>query len=305
MTAQAHKISGLTGHQGAIYALEQGPEKDILFSGGADKLITAWNLSTLENLPFQANFPAPVYSICYIPEQKLLLAGTSAGSIHVIDLENKKEVKILQHHTAQIFDIRYSLRHRSFYSVGGDGNFAHCSLDSLSLLRIKKLTESKLRQIDISSDESELAIASGDGSIILLDLENMNQKIQFQAHQFSANAVKYHPNKTLLLSGGKDALLKAWDLEKGCVNTKTTAAHNFAIYDIQFNPEQTLFATASRDKTIKIWDATSLEFLLRISSEKQEGHINSVNTLFWNTVPSCLVSAGDDRSLLVWEVKAN
>jgi WD40 repeat protein len=299
----AHKLSALTGHKGAIYALEQGPEGGILFSGGADKLVTAWNLTLQTNLPFQAHFPAPVYSICYVAEKNLLLVGTSAGSLHIVDLEEKKEIKILQHHTAQIFDIRYSIKHKSIYSIGGDGNFAHCSLDSLSLIRIKKMTPLKLRQIDINADETELALASGDGTITLLNLETMEQKTQFHAHEFSANAVKYHPSGKILLSGGKDALLKAWDLNNNCLNIHSIAAHNFAIYDIRFSPDKRLFATASRDKTIKLWNASTLDFLLRINSENQAGHVNSVNALFWSETPDVLISAGDDRALMIWELK--
>ena len=86
---------------------------------------------------FAAQFPAIVYSICHIPEKKLLLVGTSAGSIHVLDLEKKQEIKILQHHTEPIFDLRYSPTTNCFYSVGGDGNFAICSLETLSLIKIK------------------------------------------------------------------------------------------------------------------------------------------------------------------------
>lgn len=303
MTIEVHKVSALTGHQGAIYAIDRGPEAGILFSGGADKLVTAWDLRTNENLPFQAHFPAPVYSLCYVPEENLLLAGTSAGSLHVIDLKEKKELKILQHHTAQIFDIRYSLKHRSIYTIGGDGNLAHCSLDTLSLIRIKKMTGLKLRQMDINRSETEMALASGDGTITLIDLESMEMKTQFHAHAFSANAVCYHPSGKILLTGGKDALLKAWDLGNACANILTIAAHNYAIYDIVFSPDNLLFATASRDKTVKIWNANTLDFLLRINSENQAGHVNSVNTLFWNKDPNVLVSAGDDRALMCWRIK--
>jgi WD repeat-containing protein 61 len=302
--AEAIKISNLTGHQGAIYALEQGPEPGMVFSAGADKLITAWDLYKKENVPFLARLPSAVYSLCYIREKELLLAGTSDGSIHVIDLRNSQELKILKHHTAPVFCLSYSLKYDSIYSIAADGHLAHVSLNTLSLIRLRKIIDAKLRQTAFSPSGTEMAIACGDGSIRLFRLEDLTEKTRISAHQQSANSVCYHPSGKYLLSGGKDAHLNVWNLEKDPVLEHSVPAHNFAIYKIVFSPNSHLFATASRDKTIKLWDASTYAFLLRISSEIQGGHVNSVNTLLWAQEPPCLVSAGDDRSLMLWDIRS-
>ena len=124
----------------------------------------------------------------------------------------------------------------------------------------------------------------------------------FSAHQFSANVATYSPDGTLLLSGGRDAHLNIWDA-KSYTLIKSIPAHNFAIYDIVFSPDAKLFATASRDKTIKIWDAETFELLVRIDKEKWDGHLNSVNKLLWSSYNNYLISTGDDRSIMVWDVK--
>ncbi|HXC05301.1 MAG TPA: WD40 repeat domain-containing protein [Bacteroidia bacterium] len=302
MQIKALKKAGLKGHQGAVYALCPAPWPGIVFSGGADKLITAWNIREGANHPFLARFPSPIYSMCYVAEMNLLLAGTSAGSIHVIDLQQQKEIKILQLHTAPVFDIRYSWLQQSFYSTGGDGNFAISSLQDLSMLRIKKLSVAKLRQMDIRSDEKMMAIASGEGKIHLMNLITYQEELLFTAHNLGANSVRFHPDGNSLLTGGKDAYLKVWDTRQNYELLHAVPAHNYAIYSIRFNPSGNLFATASRDKTVKIWDATSFELLLRINQEKQGGHLNSVNTLYWMSEPDCLISGGDDRSVLTWDI---
>jgi WD40 repeat protein len=298
---EVRQLANLPGHQGAVYALESGEQDGTCFSAGADKLITSWDLHTCTNLPFLARLPDPVYSLCYVREKNILLAGTSTGAIHIIDLLRKEEVKILRHHTAQIFDIRYSLKQNTFYTAGGDGVLGVCSLDTFSATRILKLSTAKVRQLDLSSDEEELAVACGDGNILLLEAGTGKEKFRFSAHQFSANAVRYHPNGLTLLSGGKDAYLRVWDRQHSFAELAAIPAHNFAIYQIAFQPEGKLFATASRDKTIKLWDASDYRFLLRIDKDNYAGHVNSVNTLLWK---ERLVSAGDDRSLLVWDVEA-
>jgi WD40 repeat protein len=296
------KISTLTGHTGSVYSLEKGISESLFFSGSGDKFVALWNLETFQTENFAAQFPAPIYSICHIPEKKLLIVGTSAGSIHLIDLEKKEEIKILQYHTAAIFDLKYSAHTNNIYSSGADGNFGVSSLDTLSLIKIKKLCNEKIRSIDINYIDSEICIACGDCNVRIFDLNSLEEKKTFHAHALSANCVRYSPDGSILLSGGRDAHLNFWDAKSYSL-IKSIPAHNFAIYDIVFSPDKKLFATASRDKTIKIWDASTRELLIRINKENYDGHVNSVNKLLWSTYNNYLISSGDDRSIMVWDVR--
>ena len=291
-------IATLTGHGGCIYAIDKGTSEHTLYTAGSDRFIALWNLETLQSVEFAAYLPAPVYAICHIPEKNILLAGTTAGSVHIIDLEKKEEIKILQHHTAPIFDIKYSLKTNCFYTAGGDGNFAVCSLDTLSLIKMKKLSQKKVRSIDFNYTTSEIAVALGDCNILVFDLHTLDHKIDFIAHELASNVVRYSPDGKFLLTGGRDAHLNVWQAGNYEL-VKSIPAHNWAIYDIVFNPDATLFATASRDKTIKIWDAKTYELLKRITKEKFEAHTHSVNKLIWSTYHNYLVSVGDDKMIFV------
>ena len=73
------------------------------------------------------------------------------------------------------------------------------------------------------------------------------------AHGNSVFALSYSPDEKYLWSGGRDALLKIWDLEKNCEQIFSEPAHWFTINAIVFSPDGKFAATASRDKTIKIW----------------------------------------------------
>jgi len=301
MGIEVKNIAALGGHTGCIYAMDQGISKHSVFTGGSDKFIALWNLKTLQAEKFAASLPSPVYAICHIPEKQLLLAGTTKGSLLILDLQKKVEIKILQHHSAPIFDIKYSLKTNCFYTVSGDGTFAVCSLDTLSLIKIKKLSTEKVRNIDFNYTTSEIAVALGDHKVLVFDLETLNHKKEIIAHQSAVYVVRYSPDGKFLLTGGKDAHLNIWQVGSYKL-IKSIPAHNWAIYDIVFNPDATLFATASRDKTIKIWDAKTYELLKRITKTKFDGHTHSVNKLFWSTYHNYLVSVGDDKLIMVRDV---
>lgn len=301
MQIQVKKVATLKGHNGSVYTLDKGTAEPLFFSGSSDRFIAQWNLEIMQPEKFAANFPAIVYAICHVPEKKLLIAGTSAGSVHVLDLEKKEEIKILQHHTNPVFDIKYSIAANCFYTVAGDGNFAICSLETLSLIKIKKLCNEKVRSIAFSNTASEIAVVSGDCNIRIFDLHTTEEKKVFLAHQLSANIVRYSPDEKLILTGGRDAHLNIWDA-KSYALIKSIPAHNFAIYDISFSPDATMFATASRDKTLKIWDAQTFELLVRINKENYDAHVNSVNKVLWSRYKNYLISTGDDRAIMVWEI---
>jgi WD40 repeat protein len=299
-------IAILTGHSGCVYAMDKGFSEHTVFTGGSDRFIALWNLETLQAEKFSAALPAPIYTICHIPEKNILLAGTTTGSIHIIDLEKKEEIKILQHHQAPVFDIKYSLKTNCFYTAGGDGNFAVCDLDTLSLLKMKKLSQKKVRSIDFNYTTSEIAVALGDSNVLIFDLHTLDYKKDFIAHQLAekiigANTVRYSPDGKFLLTGGRDAHLNIWKVGDYEL-VKSIPAHNWAIYDIVFNPDTTLFATASRDKTIKIWDAKTHQILKRITKENFEAHTHSVNKLIWSSFNNYLVSVGDDKMVIIREV---
>lgn len=303
MQLKVEKKNAFTGHNGSVYTLDTGDEEHLIFSGSSDKIVTRWNLNTLINENFAAQFPAIVYAICYVPEKKLLLVGTSAGNIHILDLLQMQEIKILKHHTGPVFSIRYSTETGCFYSTGGDGHFACCSLEHLSLLKLKKLCAEKVRAVDFNYITSEIAVASGDCQVRIFDLHTLEEKKSVTAHGLSANAVRFSPDGKRLLTGGRDAHLNIWDTN-GYTLIKSIPAHNYAIYDIIFSPDEKLFATASRDSTIKIWNADTLELLVRINKENYMGHKNSVNKLIWSTYNNYLISTGDDRTIMVWEISA-
>jgi len=69
-----------------------------------------------------------------------------------------------------------------------------------------------------------------------------------------------------------------------------------------FSPDGKLVATGSRDKTIKIWNAQNFGLLKVIDTQRNGGHINSVNTLLWSSFNNWLISGSDDRSIIIWDV---
>ncbi|MEX1188840.1 MAG: WD40 repeat domain-containing protein [Bacteroidia bacterium] len=295
------KITELEGHQAALYTLAEGFSGHEILSAGSERFVANWDLNKSDLAEVIAKANGVIYSLLPIPEFGLLLLGNDQGGIHVVDMAKKQELRYLLAHKAGIFDLSLQKDKGIIYACGGDGLLSVWDLKSFECMQTIACGSGKLRQMALSPKGDLLAIACGDNQIRLLDTETNQIINSWKAHEMSVNSVCFSPSGDVLLSGGKDAYLNVWN-----VNTqeklKSIPAHNFAIYSIVFHPEGNLFATGSRDKTVKIWDAENFEFLLRIDKEMFGGHSHSVNKLIWLKEKQLLISAGDDRRIIVWEV---
>ncbi len=297
-----NKIFHLTGHQAAVYALAASEDPKLIYTGSSDKMIARWNIAEKKADNFAATMPLAVYQLFYDSKLNRMYAGSGGGAVHVIDLTSKKEIKnLILRPNAAIFDLIKVEKLNLIISAAADGSIAAIDADNFDLIAKNKLCEQKIRSLCFIESSDVLLAASGDGFIRVLELPTLKVVNEFYAHGLSANKVIKHPTKDIILSGGRDAYLNIIEWPS-CKIIDKIPAHNFAIYDIAFHPENSLFATASRDKTIKIWDANNLQFLYRIDKEKNEGHINSVNKLLWSKFENTLVSTGDDRSIMGWQI---
>lgn len=301
---EVEKSKQFEGHSGAIYTLEPAKEKHLFFSGSSDNLVVEWNVKDQRQNKVVAKLPAKALALKYVPERNVLLVGQSLGGVHVIDLNKNEEVKLLQLHRQSIYDIQYLPEKECFWVAAGDGTLSVWSINDFSLITALQLCDKKIRSIAFNTILKEAAIGCGDGSIRIYDFETYEEKKIIKGHldDFSVNAVYYHPNGKHLLSGSRDAYLNVWNIEKDYALINHIPAHNYAIYSIVFSPDMKLFATGSRDKTIKIWDAENFEMLLRIDKTQYDGHTHSVNKLFWSDLNNALISTGDDRAIMVWQI---
>ncbi|MFA6261183.1 MAG: WD40 repeat domain-containing protein [Bacteroidia bacterium] len=294
------KVYQFSGHKNCIYSLNYSLHADAFYSGGAEGYLVEWNHKTRQDGQLVANVNKAIYSICALPEQQQVLAGTAIGGIHVIDLKQKKETRHIEAHTLGVFCML--LHQNNLYTSGEDGMLHQWDPADFKLLHSVKVSNKSTRTIAISAQRNELATGSSDNKIRLYDLQTLELKQEIDAHTHSVFALAYSPDQTHLLSGGRDAHLHSYVCDDHYKQVQKIPAHLLHINQIRFNPSGNLLATCSMDKSIKIWAAQSLELLKVIDRVKSGGHISSVNALLWLD-DHTLLSGSDDREIMLWEVR--
>jgi WD40 repeat protein len=297
--SQIQKLHTITGHNDCIYTLQGGIDPGTFFSGAGDGMIVRWNLKDPENGEVIAKLPNSVYALLYDRFSDLLIAGHNYEGIHLLDWKNKKETGSLQLTKSAIFDIQAI--ENKLIVASGDGTVNLVDTQQLNILAKAEATDKSARTIAVNEKHGEIAVGYSDHFIRVFD-ENLSLKAEWKAHENSVFTLRYVPGTRFLISGSRDARFKVWDPQSGFGQVEEVVAHMYAINHIEFSPDGKHFVTCSMDKSIKVWHTEELRLLKVIDKARHAGHGTSVNKLLWTTFNDQLLSAGDDRTISVWNI---
>lgn len=290
----------LSGHNASIYALQQGLQSPSFLTAAGDGWMVEWGLENPENGRLIAQVDSKIFALLALPEHHKLIAGNMEGGVHWIDLKAPEATRNVAHHRNGVFEIlRFG---DNVLTFGGDGLMGIWELRSGSRLWSVELSKQALRCAALSPDLSELAVGASDHAVYVLDTWDWSLKYHIpRAHTNSVFSLTYSSDGQFLLSGGRDAMLRAWDAKVPGTCLSEQPAHWYTINAIAVHPCGRYFATASRDKTVKIWAMDDFKLLKVLETVRDRGHLNSVNTLLWTPDGHTLLSAGDDRSIILWD----
>ncbi|MEM9859024.1 MAG: WD40 repeat domain-containing protein [Bacteroidota bacterium] len=295
------KVKSLTGHNDCVYTLEKSQFPNVFFSGAGDGMVVSWDLNDPENGQLIAKLPNSIYGLHYMRKEDLLLVGHNYDGIHVINWQDKKELGSLNMTKAAIFDIKTS--NGEAFIGDASGLLTKISVNKLSIIKAIQKSDASLRTIAINERTNELAAGYSDNKIRIFDKSSLILKHVLEAHTNSVFTLKYNPDENLLVSAGRDAHIRVWDVEAGYLNIQDIAAHMYAINNIDYSPDGKHFVTCSMDKSIKVWDSRTFKLCKVIDKARHAGHGTSINKLLWSSHQNWLLSASDDRAITIWNLE--
>jgi WD40 repeat protein len=287
------KLKEFVGHVGGVFQIQYAD--NFIYSVAADSFVARWDLKNGVQDKFTIRLPEAAYALNVDAVSNQLFVGLKNGALHVFDLNKKVEVKHFTQHRSAIFCVQINEVKSQWYAADADGNLSIWDIQSNDLLLFLPLNCGKIRRIATSPDGAFVALACQDGTVRLFDTTFFNEFKVLKAHEGGATAIHFI-GEDKLVSGGKDAHLKLWDLQSGELQ-KSIPAHNFVVYDI-LKVSDDFWVTCSRDKTIKIWNA-NLEKVEQRIEFKNGGHRHSVNSLTY-IYSGEFASCSDDGKVFIW-----
>jgi WD40 repeat protein len=205
-------------------------------------------------------------------------------------------------------DRSYRLR-QAIFSPNGRYLFIAASDDSLddSVMYLWNLDSSKLmvleghkravRQACFSSDGTNLATVSFDGTAMIWRLETVDSEI-FAEYVISLNSIEFSPDGLLIAMAQQDCTVKLHNFSTGKI--KSLQAHKGSVEKVVFSADGSQLLTISEDTTAKIWDVRTGRARKTFS-----GHKGSVLDANFNPDNSYVVTASDDCTVRLWDVETS
>jgi WD40 repeat protein len=272
----------------------------ILASGTVDQTVRLWNLSTgaaLRTIKRSSgclafNHDGSILAIGN--EGRGLVGATKAGTIALIDLASKNDLREFKAQTETVLSIAFSSDGRMLASGTNGDDVKLWNLTSGDALRTLRGHYNPVNSVVFSDDNK--ALASGSSDIRLWDL-NSGRTVQRIKTSDLVSVLALSPDGSLLaVKGGDGNVIDLYDAKTGN-RVRSFEGHSGIINSIQFSPDSGSLVSASVDDTIRFWDPVTgtQQRLLKANSK-------GVRSIGFSPNGKMLASGGGSSSIEVWDV---
>jgi WD40 repeat protein len=306
--AATGKVLGLLAeHTGTVRSVAFSPNGSLLASGGDDHSIVLWDLNNPNNgaVPVLTTLRAhtnTVYSVAFSPDGKTLISGGNDDAVILWDVSDASNAKLIGspihmggtvHRAAispdgallavcgtesviQIWNISDPVSPRLSANLREHTNFVwDCAFGLSDRLLVSSSEDGKVKLWRMA-DPSQTADA-GDASYRLL-------------RTFSGYSVAFSPDGKTLAMGSDNGLTL---VDVSTLRTITTLLDNTSAVAVSYSPDGAWLAVGGADVLI----INAQRFTIR---HRLTGHTDLAKALAWNRDGSLLASAGNDKTIRIW-----
>jgi len=237
-----------------------------------------------------------VYTLQPGDKPNLFFSGAGDGMVVLWDLQNKGDGELI----AKLPNSIYSLLHLADKKLLVAGqNFSGIHLiDYQNKKEVASLQTTSSYIFDIQSFENDLVIATGEGTLIIVDLERWMVKKRITVSEKSARAIAINPATEEMAVGFSDFSIRIFSM--GDYELKQEIkAHQNSVFAIGYSADGNYLFSGARDAHLKVWDVKANYSL----GEDVAAHLYAINHLTFSPDGNYLATASMDKSIKVWDTE--
>ena len=285
----------IAGHGDKVEAVAFSPNGHLIAAASDDRLVKLWGIDGALATTFRAHSDQ-VEDVVFSPDSRLVASASEDNTVKLWDLEGELLMSLAEPdgHTNEVEGVSFSPDGQLIASASDDRTIKLWRRNG-TLITTLVSHKARVEEVAFSPNGQLIVSASGDETIKLWDRDGTLVDT-LQAHEGGAEDVAFSPDGGLIASAGEDRTVKLWRPDGTLI--RTFYGHGDRVRAVAFGDyaEQLILASAGGDQTLRLWrlDGSLIANL--------NGHTDGINGLDFSPDGEFIVSASDDRRLILWEL---
>lgn len=309
---QLSKID-LPGHRNEVRAVAFNSLGDQVISASGDSL-KVWHRSDIQCVSTMACDYA--LSLIIVPGDRHALIGTRSGLLQLFDISSGIMLEDIMAHESDetstdtgVWSVALTHDGRGFVSGGSDKMVKFWKFELVKDTvtgrgkRLSFVQDSRALKVAdqvtcvcCSSDGKFVAVATLDNKETLYFADTLKLCHELYGKSMPATCMDFSQEGDLIVTGSKDSSIRIFGTDFGDQRRLIKNAHQGGVTGINFISKTHMFFSCGHDGTVKQWDADNFQRIVTLN-----GHTGIVRCLKVDPKGAWVISAGQDRSLRLWE----
>ncbi len=235
-----------------------------------------------------------VYTVDSASKENQFFSGGGDGMIVKWDLTNTEEGELIARLPNSVYAI-HQLGNTDLLVAGHNYEGIHL-LDWKTKKEVSSLKLTTAAIFDILHVENDLLIASGEGALIVVDMDQLVIKKKLLVSDKSARVLAINPIAGEVAVGFSDNFIRIFSI--GDYKLKNEyPAHNNSVFALSYTPDYKFLISSSRDARLKVWDVASGY----LQAGEVAAHLFAINHLVFSPSGEYFATASMDKSIKIWK----
>ncbi|MEM7335019.1 MAG: WD40 repeat domain-containing protein, partial [Chloroflexota bacterium] len=304
-------IKTFAGHLNFVFDAIFFNQEEFIISASQDRSIRLWDIENKFTSVFMSH-TVPLHALAVNNNTNLIATADTNGTVYWWDMrqfDQEPNILLLEEegHDGFVQALAFEPNQRILASAGREGSIIIWDLiRSNPIQQIPEAHDDSIRSLAYSPDGSYLASSSFDETVKIWDMETPSQepiKI-LRDHNEDVRTLIFHPDGAWLATGAWDGRIILWNWETG--DTVMWEEHTASVRSLTITPDGNVLVSADRGGIIKMWDISGIvennELVEpKVYHDALVTYGGSVDAIMFSPDSRYLYSAGEDKSILVWD----
>ena len=286
--------------EGGVNDLAISPDGTTVASASTTGSIYIFNIESGDIVRSMEGHKREATTVVYHPTGRYIISGSRRG-LKFWEASSGKETGDFKVKTQMVraLDITPS---GEFILTGNSNNFLELwrGFDGSLVYTFKQ--QPFITDLEISPDSHFAISTSGQGSVMVWDLEKHCLVRQLAGHADYVSSVAFSPDGKFAVSGGWDSKINIYNMETGEVvrvieNPKEGVFSSGAVNSVDWSPDNIHILSAGRNRVMYLWEAETGRLVRTF-----RGHTAEITVAQFTSDGNYIISGDKRGAIRVWDI---